>query len=116
MALVRCKRCGWETSALASACHKCHARLPRESDGLHFQLPRLVVLLPLLLLISAAAVAAPPVVTTLGDYRARIAAEQTERARQGEARRIAELAEQQRVITRRVDSLIRALPVARMRR
>lgn len=116
MALVRCKRCGWETSALASACHKCQARLPRESDDLHFPLPKLAVLLPLLLLLSAAAVAAPPVVATVEDYRARIAAERTERERQEEARRVAELAEQQRVMKRRVDSLIRALPVARMRR
>jgi F0F1-type ATP synthase membrane subunit b/b' len=116
MALVRCKRCGWETSALASACHKCQARLPRESDDLHLHLPRFVVLLPFLLLITAAAIAAPPVVTTLGDYRARIAAERTERERQEEARHVAALAEQQRVMTRRVDSLIRALPAGRMRR
>lgn len=114
MALVKCKRCGWETSSLAEACHKCNARLPRHSDNI--RIPRLALVLPVLLVVSAAAVAAPAAVTTVGDYRARILAERSERERAEEARRQLELEQERRVMTKRIDSLVRGLPPARMRR
>ena len=110
MAIIKCWKCSEDTSSLGLNCARCGAA-QRSRARVHPRVPPSVRVGPLLLLVTASALAASPVLTQLNVYREATAAKRDQADRTAQAQQKAF----EQVMTRRADSLIRAMPVTRFK-